>query len=165
MPVWFRAYFSRVWLVGGIRAQSVASRHGSRAPTRWRVPVSPRSCVQTQASLSRGFSLWWASQAGGSEDDWHPGSVLAASRSSLRVPKVPQRSDPLEGSPELYWPGCGRRGTMRMRGECGRPQHRVTRGPRGGQDSVMVTWGLWEGVPRGRRGFFFFGFFSFLFSV
>lgn len=25
----------------------------------------------------------------------------------------------------------------------------------GGQDSVMVTWGLWEGVPRGRRGFFF----------
>lgn len=98
MLVWFRAYFSRVWRVGGIRGQSVASRHGSRAPTRWRVPMSPRSCVQTQASLSRGFSLWWASQAEGSEDDWHPGSVLAASRSSLRVPKVPQRSDPLKAA-------------------------------------------------------------------
>lgn len=69
-----------------------------QAPTRWRVPVSPRSCVQTQASLSRGFSLWWASQAEGSEDDWHPGSVPAASRSSLRVPKVPQRSDLLKAA-------------------------------------------------------------------
>lgn len=89
-------------LVSRLFQPGVAGRWHPRArvqaPTRWRVPVSPRSCVQTQASLSRGFSLWWASQAEGSENDWHPGSVPAASRSSLRVPKVPQCRDLLKAA-------------------------------------------------------------------
>lgn len=74
-------------------------------------------------------------------------------------PRFRNAVTPLKAAQSCIGLAAGGGALMRMRGECGRPQYRVTRGPRGGQDSVMVTWGLWEGVPRGRRGFFF----SFLF--
>ncbi|MEJ1280503.1 RUN and cysteine rich domain containing beclin 1 interacting protein like [Cricetulus griseus] len=102
----------------------------------WRLlpsaPSEPRSCWPHTDEVIRTCRCHMArwllggyngleTRAEGSEDDLRPGSVPAASRPSLRVPKVPQCSDPLKAARSsvgrLYWPGCGRRGTMGMRAQ------------------------------------------------
>lgn len=71
---------------------------GAHSVARPSVPAFTRAAV---GFASPGLFTSWASQAEGSEDDPRPSSVPAPSRTSLRVPKVPQSSDPLKAARSL----------------------------------------------------------------